>query len=362
MAYLMILLVFAPTIFIMAITPYITRRTESFGVSIPEEIYERFELVEFRKKYAIKTSLLGAILLAMILLSGQIFNENTWMFIFMAGIIFFIIGSFLIYFQYHKRMKKMKSASNWKQAKVVTTIIDTKFRNRKLTYSNGWFIISLLLIVVTFGLTIIYYDRIPLKIPMQYGMNGEVTNWADKTYGSVFSLPLLQIFLLGLFVFLNAIIGRSRQQVDVANPEKSINQNVIFRRRWSMFSILSGSALIILFSCIQWSFIFPFNVQILMYASLILTGCMVVGVIILSVITGQGGSRLKTAAGKEEEMINRDEDQFWKLGVLYFNRADPAVWVEKRFGVGWTVNMAKPQAWLFLIIILAIPILITVFV
>ncbi len=40
MVYMIILLMFIPTILIIAITPYITRKTESFGVSIPEEIYQ----------------------------------------------------------------------------------------------------------------------------------------------------------------------------------------------------------------------------------------------------------------------------------------------------------------------------------
>ncbi|CAM4074470.1 DUF1648 domain-containing protein [Lederbergia lenta] len=358
MIYLMILLTFLPTVLIMAITPYITRRTESFGVSIPEEVYGTNELVELRKKYAIKTSVVGIILLAIILFAGQLFSENAWMTIFIIGIFLFIIGSFLIYYQNHKTMKKMKVASNWEQAKMVTTIIDTKFRNRKLIYSNGWFIIALFMTVVTIGLTVVYYDRIPDQIPMQYGINGEVTNWATKTYGSVFSMSLIQMFMLGMFVFLNAMIGSSRQQVDASNPEKSIKQNVIFRRRWSLFFIVTGSVLVLLFSVIQLSFIFPMDVQFLIYVSLIITGMIVIGAIILSIITGQGGSRLKTTTGKEGQMINRDEDQFWKLGIFYFNSADPAIWVEKRFGVGWTVNMAKPQAWIALLIILFIPILI----
>lgn len=358
MAYIIILLVFLPTVLIMAITPYITRKTESFGVSIPETIYGSKELIALRKKYAINTSVLGIIILAITLITGQIYNETTWMTIFIVGIFLFIIGSFLIYFQNHKRMKELKAASDWEQAKMVTTIIDTKFRNRKLIYSNGWFIIALLITVFTFVLTYIYYDRIPDQIPMQYGLNGEVTNWATKSYGSVFTMPLTQVGMLGMFVFLNAMIGRSRQQIDASYPEKSIEQNVAFRRRWSLFFIITGSAFVLLFSLIQLSFIYPMDVQILIYVSLILTGLILIGTIVLSIITGQGGSRIKVATSQEGKMINRDEDQFWKLGVFYFNREDPAVWVEKRFGVGWTVNMAKPQAWFAFILILIIPVLI----
>ena len=42
------------------------------------------------------------------------------------------------------------------------------------------------------------------------------------------------------------------------------------------------------------------------------------------------------------------QDECWKLGLIYFNRNDPALWVEKRFGIGWTVNMANPKSWFLL--------------
>jgi uncharacterized membrane protein len=38
-------------------------------------------------------------------------------------------------------------------------------------------------------------------------------------------------------------------------------------------------------------------------------------------------------------------DDCWKLGLVYFNPADPAVMVEKRFGVGYTVNFGNRALW-----------------
>ncbi|MGC4106188.1 MAG: DUF5808 domain-containing protein [Thermomicrobiales bacterium] len=42
-------------------------------------------------------------------------------------------------------------------------------------------------------------------------------------------------------------------------------------------------------------------------------------------------------------------DAHWKLGMIYYNPDDPALWVEKRFGIGYTTNMARPAAWLLLL-------------
>jgi uncharacterized membrane protein len=48
-----------------------------------------------------------------------------------------------------------------------------------------------------------------------------------------------------------------------------------------------------------------------------------------------------------------DRDRFWKAGLIYLNRDDPAILVGARFGVGWTFNLASPVAWLIITGILA---------
>ena len=57
---------------------------------------------------------------------------------------------------------------------------------------------------------------------------------------------------------------------------------------------------------------------------------------------------------KISDEINKDNDNNWKLGSLYYNKNDPAVFVEKRFGIGWTLNWARWQSWMFIVVILGI--------
>jgi uncharacterized membrane protein len=42
---------------------------------------------------------------------------------------------------------------------------------------------------------------------------------------------------------------------------------------------------------------------------------------------------------------------------LYYNPEDPSLFVEKRFGIGSTLNMASWQAWLFIAGLLAFVVL-----
>jgi uncharacterized membrane protein len=43
--------------------------------------------------------------------------------------------------------------------------------------------------------------------------------------------------------------------------------------------------------------------------------------------------------------------------VFYFNRDDAAILVEKRFGLGYSLNFARPMAWIIVALILMAPLI-----
>ena len=59
--------------------------------------------------------------------------------------------------------------------------------------------------------------------------------------------------------------------------------------------------------------------------------------------------------------FDRQNNDLWKWGIVYFNPNDPSVWVEKRFGIGWTLNFAHKESWFIIMMILAIPIAFLIF-
>jgi uncharacterized membrane protein len=82
--------------------------------------------------------------------------------------------------------------------------------------------------------------------------------------------------------------------------------------------------------------------------------------------SGQGGWRLRgqppgSTPGGQAPSGDRTPDECWKGGLFYYNPADPALWVEKRFGIGWTFNFGNPRAWIvlggILLFIAAVPVL-----
>lgn len=61
----------------------------------------------------------------------------------------------------------------------------------------------------------------------------------------------------------------------------------------------------------------------------------------LYLILKYGQAREKLLDEEEQYYVDPDEETHWKYGVIYFNKDDPSIFVEKRFGIGETLNFAR---------------------
>lgn len=69
-------------------------------------------------------------------------------------------------------------------------------------------------------------------------------------------------------------------------------------------------------------------------------------------------ARTSPLAGRQRpRTISRDDERYWYGGVFYNNPDDPALFVPKRFGFGWTMNFGHPQAKVVLIALMLLVLL-----
>lgn len=339
-------ILFIPLALFFIFIPYLTRKTESFGVSIPEEIYATSEMKQLRKKYALLTVVVSIVVFGIVLVSPESITEDKRGGLFLTFLIFgYMIIEFFIYLYFHRIMKQRKKAATWWDDKTEKVMIHTNFRKQQLRFSNTWFIIPFLIFLITTTLTYVWYDKFPDQLPTNFDFLGEAKNFVSKSYLSAFALPLTQLFLIALFFAVNILIGKVKQQISSENPDRSLQQNVIFRRRWSLYMIASSILLTIWLFVAQFISLLPKGNHVFTVASIIIHGILLVGVIYLAFSTGQGGSRVKIADERNDKIMDRDNDRYWKLGVFYVNRQDPSIFLEKRFGIGWTFNWGNPKSW-----------------
>lgn len=65
-----------------------------------------------------------------------------------------------------------------------------------------FFAAALFLTLISWFLSICFWDKLPETIPIHFGISGQADDWAQKSLFSVFLIPGLQAMMLVLFTFL----------------------------------------------------------------------------------------------------------------------------------------------------------------
>lgn len=345
--------------FLLSFTPYLTRKTENFGVTIPLELHERRDFQQMRERFMKRMLTWNSIHVIILIMVQWQFSISTFTYVYIISIIGLLIIFFMNYLPFHKKMKQIKRDEKWLFNKKQQMIIDTDFRKAQIVHHFSWYLIPFSLIIGTALYTIALYDVIPSEIPTHTSIDGNVT-YSNKSPSVLMILPFTQLFLLAIMIGTHYAIKVAKQTINVANPVHSRNQNRTFRRYWSMFSILTSIGFVSLLSYMQLAMIHQTLFAYQNIIILVLIMLLILSLILLTIRTGQGGSRLTSSNNKQSNVIEVDEDKYWILGQIYFNRKDPTIFVEKRFGIGWTVNFARPITWI-LFLVLFIPLFIPLF-
>lgn len=341
--------------FIFGFVPYYTRKTECFGISIPEKEYFNQTLKHYRKKFAILNIVIGFALFCTFIV-WYLFSKESCSFTIWALFLQLIIGLF-IYLHYHNLVKLLKEKSDWKNDVVSAVAIDLS-NNSNDYISSVWLLLFPIMIAATIILGFVFYNNMPLHVPIHYDINGQVNGYAQKSYALIFFIPIIQLFMSATFTFVFFMMKSRRRRIDPTNEEESRRKYNIFRKSMGMFSLIEGSLTLFLFACIQLSMLCLINATLMITLTAIIMVLLGALEIWIGVKVGQGGSRVKNKKTAATEKLNlKDSDSYWKLGIFYCNPNDPTLFVEKRFGIGYTVNFGRPASYLIISAIILIAVL-----
>lgn len=332
---------------LQAFVPYWIKETIVFGVTVPEqEVYH--PVVKASKKIYTLT-LLG--LLAIIMVGYVLWHLNSTAndeLLIIVGIIlqFILIGiSMLMYLILHNKITKLKKVEEWGAELKQVKVTDWSVRARDEMLPIFYFLLPIFIVGGLIIYTYLQYPLLPEKIATHWGPNGQPDAFTDKNRFSVIALPLILLVMQIMFAGIIELTRRSGIKISATRTKQSIRQQLAMRKYSSWFMFLMTMQITILFSILQLTTIHSDLVSesTMLTMFIVFIFITIIGLIAfavkLSSLGDSKGNNYSTSG-----ITDVDEDQYWIGGLIYFNRNDPSVFVEKRFGVGWTVNLARPIA------------------
>ena len=166
-----------------------------------------------------------------------------------------------------------------------------------------------------------HWNEIPARVPLHWDIHNVADRWADKTTRAVYG-PLLfsgglmlVMILLTLAMFYGSRRGRQRTAI-------------------VQMMVATVYFLSLLFSAIAIMPAVPFPPSLLIVPALVFPALLLIWVI--------------RVLRDPKLPADSTPDDCWYLGSIYVNAKDPAIFVQKRIGFGYTVNMGNRLAWLIM--------------
>ncbi len=202
-----------------------------------------------------------------------------------------------------------------------------------------------LLLAVASAWTILNWQSLPVRIPIHWGGDGLPNGWTTRTAYHVFSLP---VFFAGLCLFLAL----------TAFSVLKYSRRCGASDAWGRFRRTLAETLLVLEYCVAVSAAVPMflpfarsqtaaklSTALLVVLSVVLPFALV---IVLLVAVSRATSARSGGAGAAPEGDGTPDACWHGGGIFYYNPHDPALWVRKRFGIGYTLNFANPWSWVFM--------------
>ena len=342
---------------LLAATPWFMKKGECFAVTIPESAQADERFLTFRKRYAaavlavtlICAVALGAVSNVALGKMGSADDSDSLNAILVAAIVVAatipLVASFALMLHYRKRVEAIKREEGWKAERDEAVAL-IGFEEAPVPPSLAWNVVYVPIVFITLAIGLALYPSTPDLVPTHFDFAGNVNQWTPKG-PALIAFPLLfEVFMAACFIFSHWMTIRSKKDIDPARPAISAYAYGAFARAECILLLVGGSVLtavlgIVMILMMTEILSMPVTIALIIVTTLVFVGA----TIAIPIVYGQSGSRLVKRLEENGDII-ADNDEHWKAGIFYWNKDDASLFLPKRFGVGWTMNWARPAAWL----------------
>jgi uncharacterized membrane protein len=227
----------------------------------------------------------------------------------------------------------------------VSTIREASLAPRRTRLPGGW-ILQLgpfVILLATAAYLAAHWDRIPDRFPVHWGIDGLPNGWSTRTPLGVYGPLCFGAALVVLISLVAYAVSHSARHVPAVDGVPGTSD---FPHRIAIVLLGVEYFLASMFSLVGF---LPLTGSPGALTILILAVVIIVAVIFL------GGWLSHRRASFDHIPGDGTPDSSWKLGLFYYNPDDAALFVEKRVGIGYTINYARPSAWIITAFFVLLP-------
>ncbi len=313
--------------------PLWSRRGLFFSVTVPGSFRDSPEGRAVLSRY--RRGLLVLSLLALGAFVG-VMATSTSLWAWQVPYLFYLVGACVLFSRIRGEVMPFQVApSGRREASLVP---------RSASLPGGWLGQLGPLLVLAAGAVALArrWADIPNRVPIHWGLNGQPDAWAERSAASVFSLLCFGAVLCLVLWMTNLTIIKSVRRVSASAAEEERHRSTSLAITTSSYTLAIVFVALSFLPLLGQGEALPMAIWFIVLAFPIL--CLAL-VIFLHQRKLRALEALPEAA---QHLGDGTEDRHWKAGLFYYNPEDPAVVIEKRFGIGYTLNFAKGKAWMFL--------------
>jgi uncharacterized membrane protein len=333
---------------IMFAFPRIARKGLLFGTYLGEDRADR------TRRQLLRSWDRGSalILLVAVIIGWSIGSTGRWVAGNLIGTVFLLVPFIPLYFRVHAKARVLAPPEAARQAtKSAASLAVDESRG------EGFAVLALAVCfgasVALVGYAIVAYQSMPDRIATIANLWGIGDALTAKSLVSVTLFPAFNLVFAPSFAAMALLIAQSKRSVRGGSGGRSLQAQDRFRVANS--HVFAGTGIL---TCLNLGVASLEMIRVWQGRGEALRGLLIGGVAVVTILylgislvrimlLGQGGARLEAGSAEAPLTGGLADNARWILGVIYVDRTDPAIMVESRWGIGYTMNFGNRTAQVF---------------
>lgn len=287
------------------------------GVTLPHEALNHSDTIHvvnnFRKAHTLNT------LIFFVLAIPAFFIAQYWSLIMLYLLVWIcaiIYRGSVVFSRHFSELYALKQKNEWWVGERNIISIDTEVSRLKNTFmlSKNWFILPFVISM----------------LPIIYGFS-ESQGVNFRTFAGV------GVFNVAIAFLIHHAISKMKTKTYSDNTEVNIALNYVFKKEWSKCLFIIAVVMGSVFAAMSFIALGAMGEVVAIVLTVMLSLALVIPIYL-------SYCKIRTARNTmlllENETLYTDDDQYWQSGLYYNNPHDNNTFVEKRVGIGMTVNVA----------------------